>query len=105
MVPQAGRKAEDGVIEEKYELVETPSADYVQRTEWNVRDSDGTVVVSIAEPLSGGSKTTVDLGIRVLNVAGPRASKEPEIASFVADVLHRTWSPREQIGTTRQNSA
>ena len=44
-----GRKAEDGVIEAKYHLTETPSADYIQRTEWNVRDSNGTVVFSIAD--------------------------------------------------------
>jgi len=39
-----GRKAEDGMSQAKYELIETPSTDYVQRTELNVRDSDGTVV-------------------------------------------------------------
>ena len=117
-----GRKAEDGVIEAKYELTETPSADYVQRTEWNVRDSDGTVVFSVAPRLTGGSRKTVELArkhekqvlhicradgiaaasvalqrfvdensIRTLNVAGPRASKEPEIAQFVTDVLAKAW--------------
>ena len=35
--------------------------DYPQRTEWNVRDSDGTVVFSIAPTLTGGSKQTVEL--------------------------------------------
>jgi hypothetical protein len=34
-----GRKAEDGVIDPKYPLKETPSLTYVQRTEWNVRDT------------------------------------------------------------------
>jgi Circularly permutated YpsA SLOG family len=34
-----GRKAEDGPIDPKYPLKETPSASYLQRTEWNVRDS------------------------------------------------------------------
>jgi hypothetical protein len=29
-------------------LKETPSRSYIQRTEWNVRDSDATVVFSIA---------------------------------------------------------
>jgi hypothetical protein len=38
-----GRKAEDGPIEAKYPLKESPSASYLQRTEWNVRDSDATV--------------------------------------------------------------
>lgn len=30
-----------------------------------------------------------DNGIRVLNVAGPRASEEPEVYSFVKEVLHK----------------
>jgi hypothetical protein len=43
-----GRKAEDGTIDPRCNLQETPSGDYIQRTEWNARDSDGTVVFSIA---------------------------------------------------------
>ena len=34
-----GRKAEDGKIPPQYQLTKTPSASYLQRTEWNVRDS------------------------------------------------------------------
>jgi len=30
--------------------------------------------------------------IRVLNVAGPRASKEPDVASFVMEVLEKAWA-------------
>jgi len=56
-----GRKAEDGPIDARYQLQETPSENYSQRTEWNVRDSDGTVVFSLAPALTGGSKKTVDL--------------------------------------------
>jgi hypothetical protein len=113
-----GRKAEDGTIDPRYELQETPSSGYVQRTEWNTRDSDGTVVFSIAPVLTGGSKRTVELALRhhkpvihisrdggpaspeqallrfiqehnikVLNVAGPRASKEAEVGAFVKQVL------------------
>ncbi len=44
-----GRRAEDGAIDARYQLKETPSANFVQRTEWNTRDSDGTVVFSIGE--------------------------------------------------------
>ena len=36
-----GRKAEDGSIPDAYPLRESTSASYLQRTEWNVRDSDG----------------------------------------------------------------
>ena len=112
-----GRLAEDGPIDARYNLKETPSSNYPQRTEWNARDSDGTVVFSIGPVLSGGSKKTVSLaqkyrkpvvhisregtpnpteallefvrshGIRTLNVAGPRGSKEPEVAGFTKAVL------------------
>ena len=43
-----GRKAEDGPIGSRYLLKETPTSTYPQRTEWNVRDSDGTVIFSLA---------------------------------------------------------
>lgn len=42
-VPQ-GRRAEDGEVPEVYPVKETPSGDYPQRTEWNVRDSNATVI-------------------------------------------------------------
>jgi hypothetical protein len=35
------RKAEDGVIDAKYQLQETVSDNYRQRTRYNVEDSDG----------------------------------------------------------------
>jgi hypothetical protein len=53
-----GRGAEDGEIDWRYRLKETPSQSYVERTEWNVRDSDGTVIFSIAQDLVGGSQLT-----------------------------------------------
>src|SRR5499426_3606069 len=56
-----GRKAEDGTIDWRYNLVETASEDYSQRTEWNVRDSDGTAVFSIRRELRGGSLLTVEI--------------------------------------------
>jgi len=52
------RVAEDGIIGNSYALFETPNSDPVQRTEWNVRDSDGTVIFSISPNLSGGSAKT-----------------------------------------------
>src|ERR1700751_481786 len=97
-----GRKAEDGPIDPKYPLKETPSASYLQRTEWNVRDSDATVLFSIEPAVTGGSLKTVDFArkhnkprlhlcagdnaaadklkafteehrVKILKVAGPRA--------------------------------
>jgi hypothetical protein len=113
-----GRKSEDGPLAAYYDLKETPSSDYPQRTEWNVRDSDGTVIFSIAPVLTCGSRKTLLLaqkhakpvlhisrdggtpepdrvlrrflrehGVKALNVAGPRGSKEPEVAAFVKEVL------------------
>src|SRR6187200_1547206 len=58
-----GRLAEDGKIEAGYELKETPDVYYPQRTEWNVRDSDGTVIFTIARRLTGGSALTRELAV------------------------------------------
>ena len=111
-----GRKAEDGPISRKYPLIETPSENYLQRTEWNVRDTGGTVIFSLDPSLSGGSKKTLqfaekhnkpclhihpgtkdaaqtlrdfiaDNEVETLNVAGPRGSKEPGVGEFVRKVL------------------
>ena len=55
-----GRKSEAGPIPSCYVVAETPSADYLKRTEWNVRDSDATVIFTMEEKLSGGSKRTAE---------------------------------------------
>jgi hypothetical protein len=44
------RKAEDEAIPDRYPLKETPSGDYSERTRWNVRDSDGTLILAWGEP-------------------------------------------------------
>jgi Circularly permutated YpsA SLOG family len=124
-----GRKAEDGTIDPRYNLQETPSSGYVQRTEWNARDSDGTVVFSIAPVLTGGSKKTVELAhkhrkpvihiardggsglpaqallrfvqdnkIKVLNIEGPRASKEREVYDFARATLEAAWEQANDFG-------
>jgi hypothetical protein len=54
-----GRKSLDGPIPSRYLLTETPSSSYLQRTEWNVRDSDGTVVFTLASDATGGSLKTI----------------------------------------------
>jgi hypothetical protein len=105
-----GRLAEDGPLADIYSVRETPSPVYAERTEKNVLDSDGTLIISHGE-LRGGSEYTrqmaekhtrpwlhIDLqqtsafqcalrirdwlaaqAIAVLNIAGPRASKDPDI--------------------------
>ena len=55
----AGRKAEDGIIPEKYNLQELYSPYYIHRTEQNVIDSDITVVFTFGLP-QRGSKRTLD---------------------------------------------
>ena len=88
------------------ELRETPSSDPAQRTEWNVRDSDATLVLTRGGVRSPGTAATVEIAARlerphlvvdvgapvivegwlrqlgrgiVLNVAGPRESQAPGI--------------------------
>jgi hypothetical protein len=111
-----GRRAEDGPIADRYPLTETPSRRYRVRTEWNVRDSDATLILATAE-LTGGTKLTqilaeqfgkpcfrVDFAdpprtarlaeelftnkIRILNIAGPRESTEPGVSAKTAAFLH-----------------
>jgi hypothetical protein len=103
----ARRLAEDGPIDPRYPLRETPSADPARRTEWNVRDSDGTLLLVTGAPSPGTARTREIAGrlgrpvhlhhldtppdadafrgwlaihkIRTLNVAGPRESESPGI--------------------------
>jgi hypothetical protein len=59
-----GRRAEDGRIGPQYDLKETPDTQYIQRTEWNVRDSDGTLLITLDKRLTGGSKQTLQFARR-----------------------------------------
>jgi hypothetical protein len=52
------RRAEDGRIPSRYPLTETPVRSYAVRTEWNVRDSDGTLALVLAE-ISSGTQLTI----------------------------------------------
>lgn len=111
----AGRLAEDGPIGPRYPLAETPSVDPAERTAWNVRDSDGTLVLA-RPPLTDGTRRAVEAAqaqskpllmvppgdlaqvsavaewlelrkIRVLNVAGPRESTCPGVYDQAATFL------------------
>ena len=59
-----GRMAEDGVIDARYPLNETPDADPAQRTEWNVRDADATLILHRGE-LAGGTALTQQVATRL----------------------------------------
>ena len=52
-----GRMAEDGPLPEKYQLQEMPTQNYPKRTEQNVIDSDGTLIITHGK-LTGGSRLT-----------------------------------------------
>lgn len=56
-----GRLAEDGPLDARYKLRETPSANYAERTEWNVRESDATVLFTSRAELTGGTRLTGEL--------------------------------------------
>lgn len=117
-----GRITENGVLDARYRLREMDTANYNRRTEQNVIDSNGTLIISHG-PLTGGSEFTremavkhnrpclhIDLNttiafhaaqkirswiaqhqIKVLNVAGPRASKDPKIYPAVIDILETAF--------------
>jgi hypothetical protein len=102
-----GRRAEDGVIPEKYPLIEMESPKAHYRTEMNVIASDGTLIINKGD-LTEGTRLTNEFAIKygrprlivqiysdkmiqpeqvvrwinghalqVLNIAGPRESKCP----------------------------
>lgn len=58
-----GRKAEDGPLPEKYQLQEMPTDSYEARTEQNVVDSDGTLIIARGM-LTGGTDYTRQMTLR-----------------------------------------
>ena len=120
-IPQ-GRLTEDGPLPPEYQLQETRSNSYADRTEKNVMDADATLIISRGA-LNGGSEYTremaikhnrfwlhIDLneipafqaaiaindwiakkGIAILNVAGPRASKDPKIYKDTLNILESSY--------------
>lgn len=58
-----GRRAEDGTIDERYQLSETASASYHVRTRQNVQDTDATVIFTLAEKPTGGTALTKRLAL------------------------------------------
>lgn len=111
-----GRRSEDGPLPPHYLLSETPLSNYLQRTEWNVRDSDATVIFTLTDVLDGGSKRTAQFAdklhrpwlhfrpgvhpkflaqflvrhrVTTLNIAGKRESSAPGVYCFVIDTLDR----------------
>jgi len=63
-----GRIAEDGIIPFRYKLIETPSSCYEERTEWNVRDADATLIILFGEA-GGGTAYTIEVAKRMGNLS------------------------------------
>ncbi len=55
-----GRLTEDGPLPDKYNLKEMPTESYPARTEQNVIDSDGTLIISRGLPI-GGTAYTIEM--------------------------------------------
>jgi hypothetical protein len=118
-----GRRAEDGPIPERYPVRELGSERYEDRTERNVLDSDGTLILTCGE-LAGGTALTHEIalrrgrpalvvnlddeptpepvrewiashGIATLNVAGPRESGRPGIHFAARAFLERLLAQEE----------
>ncbi len=110
-----GRLAEDGPIAQCYQLSELESRDYAVRTERNVLDSDGTLIL-YRHTLAGGTLLThrlakrwdkplmrvrlertidydriaawiIEHQIRILNIAGPRGSSEPGLQRLTEQIV------------------
>jgi hypothetical protein len=82
-----GRLAEDGQIPGRYPLQETPTDSYDQRTEWNVRDADGTLVLSDEMP-SGGTALAIEIAVRLGKpclAVDPRTADAPAIQMWLAE--------------------
>jgi len=88
-----GRRAEDGALDARYPLRETPARDYAERTTWNVRDADATLILARL-PLRGGSALTRRSAQRMRR---PVLVVDPEDADCVAAV--RSWLERSAVGT------
>lgn len=115
-----GRRAEDGRIPERYPLQETASWYYPVRTEKNVEEADGTLILAWGRPAGGTALTlrlakrhgkpyfVVDLAregdasevrrwlqeskITVLNVAGPREGEAAGIHDRAVLFLRKVLS-------------
>jgi hypothetical protein len=80
------RRAEDGPIAERYALEETPSRHYSQRTRWNIRDSDATLIISIQQVLTGGTRLTIELARQLGKPVLHISRDEHDVVAAAADI-------------------
>lgn len=115
-----GRAAEDGVIDDRYDLIETESADPIIRTRLNIADADATLILAQGD-LTGGTRQAAEyvehLGRallivdpfadsaaeeigewlsgrrwRILSIGGPRESEHPGIYEKARGVLGEVFA-------------
>lgn len=123
-----GRLTEEGPLPDRYHLEEMSTKSYASRTEKNIEEADGTLIVSHGE-ISGGTALTrqlavrmakpwlhVDLQkhslakgaamvrtwltnhpIRVMNVAGARASGDPKIYAATLALLEKIFAVHKNL--------
>jgi len=91
-----GRRAEDGVIPDRYDLRETDAAEYAVRTRLNVFEADATVLFTRGAPM-GGSRLTAkiagELGRPLLHVDLEDLEHDVETAGAVL----RAWLVRHRV--------
>ncbi|MEJ2165412.1 MAG: putative molybdenum carrier protein [Desulfobacterales bacterium] len=117
-----GRLTENGPLPRQYQLRETSSFSYAERTEKNVLEADGTLIISRG-PLTGGSEYTREMAVKhhrpwlhidleneppfqaatainkwilnkkieILNIAGPRASKDSRIYNDTRNIIESAY--------------
>jgi hypothetical protein len=102
-----GRKTELGRLPNCYQLTETKTTSYLERTERNVVDSDATVLFTRG-PLASGSKRTADFARfhrrPLLHLILPGVPDELAVARIVAFVrAHRV--ARLNVAGSRESKA
>ncbi len=91
-----GRLAEDGPISEAYGLQEMSTKSYPKRTEKNVIDSDGTLIISHGS-LSGGSAYTRKMAMKHNKSWFHMDLKK--LPTFQAAMLIKDWISKNKIET------
>ncbi|MHC4879127.1 MAG: putative molybdenum carrier protein [Planctomycetota bacterium] len=98
-----GRRAEDGRIPDSYPLEETSQRDYSVRTERNIVDSDGTLIIS-GGPLTGGTALTrtlarrLDCPLFIVDLREHESAKPNVLGATVLDQLEQ-WLDENRIRT------
>ncbi|MFT7630593.1 MAG: hypothetical protein ACI87E_001600 [Mariniblastus sp.] len=87
----AGRRSESGAIPAVYQLSETEKRDYSVRTEKNVIDSDGTLIL-FYKRLSGGTELTRRLASK---------HKRPCLQIDLAERVPDEFAPKSEIDDQR----